>query len=161
DTEPAITDPAVKGDGEAGGTPAALKQQGRLRFDRVTFRYPGARAPLLRGVSLELEPGETVALGGPTGAGQTPRRQLGPRRARGGRGRGEVPGGAILRDGPDVRALPLARLRAVVGCAFEDPTLFSASVRENVSYGVPGADEEAVVAALAAAQADFVADLPW
>ena len=154
DTEPAITDPAVKGDGEAGGTPAALKQQGRLRFDRVTFRYPGARAPLLRGVSLELEPGETVALVGPNGAGKTTLLQLVPRLA-------EVSGGAILLDGTDVRDLPLARLRAVVGCAFEDPTLFSASVRENVSYGVPGADEEAVVAALAAAQADFVADLPW
>ena len=48
-----------------------------------------------------------------------------------------------------------------MGCAFEDPTLFSASVRENVSYGAPGADEEAIRAALAAAQADFVADLPW
>jgi ATP-binding cassette subfamily B protein len=48
-----------------------------------------------------------------------------------------------------------------VGCAFEDPTLFSASVRENVTYGAPGADEDALHAALAAAQADFVADLPW
>jgi len=72
-----------------------------------------------------------------------------------------VSGGAILLDGTDVRDLPLAYLRATVGCAFEDPTLFSASVRENVSYGAPGADEEAIRAALAAAQADFVADLPW
>jgi len=160
DTEPAITDPiprqrgAVKRDGEAGGAPAAQKQQGRLRFDRVTFRYPGARTPLLRGVSLELEPGETVALVGPNGAGKTTLLQLVPRLA-------EVSGGAILLDGTDVRDLPLAYLRAAVGCAFEDPTLFSASVRENVSYGAPGADEEAIRAALAAAQADFVADLPW
>ena len=52
-------------------------------------------------------------------------------------------------------------LRRRVGCAFEDPTLFSASVRENVSYGASGADEAAIWAALAAAQAGFVADLPW
>jgi ATP-binding cassette, subfamily B, bacterial len=180
DTEPAITDPAarqrgavpaglrseepVPGDGEAGGerrgkavpsgAPEARRQRGRLRFDRVTFRYPGAPVPLLRGVSLDLEPGETVALVGPNGAGKTTLLQLVPRLA-------EVTGGAILLDGTDVRDLPLAGLRAAVGCAFEDPTLFSASVRENVSYGAPGADEEAILAALAAAQAGFVADLPW
>jgi ATP-binding cassette, subfamily B, bacterial len=149
DTEPAITDPR-----RARAEPRAQRQHGRLRFDRVTFRYPGARTPLLRGVSLELEPGETVALVGPNGAGKTTLLQLVPRLA-------EVSGGAILLDGTDVRDLPLAHLRTAVGCAFEDPTLFSASVRENVSYGAPGADEEAIRAALAAAQADFVADLPW
>jgi len=152
DTEPAITDPVARPRGPS--APEAQKQHGRLRFDRVTFRYPGARAPLLRGVSLELEPGETVALVGPNGAGKTTLLELVPRLA-------EVSGGAILLDGTDVRDLPLAYLRATVGCAFEDPTLFSASVRENVSYGAPGADEEAIRAALAAAQADFVADLPW
>jgi len=67
----------------------------------------------------------------------------------------------VLLDGTDVRDLPLAELRSLVGCAFEDPTLFSASVRENVSYGAADAGEQAVLAALAAAQADFVADLPW
>jgi ATP-binding cassette, subfamily B, bacterial len=149
DTEPAITDPRP-----ARAEPRAARPQGRLRFDRVTFCYPGARTPLLRGVSLELEPGETVALVGPNGAGKTTLLQLVPRLA-------EVSGGAILLDGTDVRDLPLAYLRTAVGCAFEDPTLFSASVRENVSYGAPGADEEAIRAALAAAQADFVADLPW
>jgi ATP-binding cassette, subfamily B, bacterial len=150
DTEPAITDPAGAGPVPAG----SARPQGRLSFDHVTFRYPGARTPLLRDVSLELEPGETVALVGPNGAGKTTLLQLVPRLA-------EVSGGAILLDGTDVRDLPLACLRATVGCAFEDPTLFSASVRENVSYGAPGADEESIRAALAAAQADFVADLPW
>jgi ATP-binding cassette, subfamily B, bacterial len=159
DTEPAITDPTARqrGAGPAGlkdRAPAAQRQHGRLRFDHVTFRYPGASAPLLRDVSLELVPGETVALVGPNGAGKTTLLQLVPRLA-------EVTGGAILLDGTDVRDLTLAHLRAAVGCAFEDPTLFSASVRENVSYGAPGADEEAILAALAAAQADFVADLPW
>jgi ATP-binding cassette, subfamily B, bacterial len=182
DTEPAITDPRPRQRGapprqrgappsgptseerrrsdERGGktagpsAPEAQEQRSRLRFDHVTFRYPGAPAPLLRGVSLDLQPGETVALVGPNGAGKTTLLQLVPRLA-------EVSGGAILLDGTDIRDLPLANLRAVVGCAFEDPTLFSASVRENVSYGAPGAGEEEILAALAAAQADFVADLPW
>jgi ATP-binding cassette subfamily B protein len=57
--------------------------------------------------------------------------------------------------------LPLGVLRAGVGCAFEDATLFSASVRENVSFGAPGATDRDVEQALAAAQAGFVHDLPW
>jgi ATP-binding cassette subfamily B protein len=105
-------------------------------------------------VTLDLEPGETVALVGPNGAGKTTLLQLVPRLA-------EVSGGSILLDGTDIRDLPLAELRSTVGCAFEDPTLFSASVRENVSFGSPGATEQEVLDALAAAQADFVASLPW
>jgi ATP-binding cassette, subfamily B, bacterial len=154
DTEPAITDASVRAQlpGPRPGRPAG--PPGRLRFDHVTFRYPGAPTSILRGVTLELEPGETVALVGPNGAGKSTLLQLVPRLA-------EVSAGSILLDGTDIRELPLSTLRSTVGCAFEDPTLFSASVRENVSYGTPGADEQAVLAALAAAQADFVADLPW
>jgi ATP-binding cassette, subfamily B, bacterial len=158
DTEPAITGRlaglAPRRGGEGGWSPAPSRSRGRLVFDHVTFRYPGAPAPVLRDVSLELEPGETVAVVGPNGAGKTTLLQLVPRLA-------EVSGGRVLLDGTDVRDLPLAVLRSRVGLAFEDPTLFSASVRENVSYGAPGADEEAILAALAAAQADFVAELPW
>jgi ATP-binding cassette subfamily B protein len=174
DTEPAITDPPsgrsadarAAGGGKAGagepagdraaqaGPPGPPGPRGRLVFDHVTFRYPGAPAPVLRDVSLELEPGETVAVVGPNGAGKTTLLQLVPRLA-------EVSGGRVLLDGTDVRDLPLAVLRSRVGCAFEDPTLFSASVRENVSYGASGADEQAILAALDAAQADFVAELPW
>jgi ATP-binding cassette, subfamily B, bacterial len=151
DTDPAITDQAA----ESGRAPARpARTHGRLRFDRVTFRYPGTPTPVLRGVTLELEPGETVALVGPNGCGKSTLLQLVPRLA-------DVSSGAILLDGTDVRNLPLERLRSAVGCAFEDPTLFSASVRENVSYGNPDADEREIRAALAAAQADFVADLPW
>jgi ATP-binding cassette, subfamily B, bacterial len=153
DTEPAITEPATQ-PRRPGARPAAQSQPGRLRFEHVTFRYPGAPEPVLRGVTLELEPGETVALVGPNGAGKSTLLQLVPRLA-------EVSAGSILLDGTDVRDLPLAALRSAVGCAFEDPTLFSASVRENVSYGTPDAGEREVLAALAAAQADFVADLPW
>jgi ATP-binding cassette, subfamily B, bacterial len=150
DVEPAIAGPpAAGGRAAVPGRPA-----GRLRFDHVTFAYPGAPAPVLRDVSLQLEPGETVALVGPNGAGKTTLLQLVPRLA-------DVSGGAILLDGTDVRDLPIAVLRSAVGCAFEDPTLFSASVRENVSYGAPAAAERELLDALDAAQADFVAGLPW
>jgi len=154
DTEPAITDAPAGAQPPAARPASPARPTGRLRFDHVTFRYPGTPTPVLRGVTLELEPGETVALVGPNGAGKSTLLQLVPRLA-------EVSAGSILLDGTDIRDLPLSTLRSTVGCAFEDPTLFSASVRENVSYGTPGADEEAVLAVLAAAQADFVADLPW
>jgi ATP-binding cassette subfamily B protein len=154
DTEPAITDAPVRAQLPGARPDRPAGPPGRLRFDHVTFRYPGAPTSILRGVTLELEPGETVALVGPNGAGKSTLLQLVPRLA-------EVSAGSILLDGTDIRELPLSTLRSTVGCAFEDPTLFSASVRENVSYGTPGADEQAVLAALAAAQADFVADLPW
>ncbi|HEY3979908.1 MAG TPA: ABC transporter ATP-binding protein [Streptosporangiaceae bacterium] len=127
---------------------------GRLVFDQVAFSYPQAPAPVLRGVSLELEPGETVALVGATGSGKTTLLQLVPRLA-------DVTGGAVRLNGADVRDLPLHELRGRLGCAFEDPTLFSASVRENVSFGVAHADDADVQAALDVAQADFVARLPW
>ena len=105
-------------------------------------------------MSLVVEPGQTMVLVGATGAGKTTLLQLVPRLA-------DVTSGAVLLDGTDVRRLPLPVLRSRVGCAFEDPTLFSASVRENVAYGVPDADDAAIEAALAMAQAGFVHDLPW
>jgi ATP-binding cassette, subfamily B, bacterial len=134
--------------------PAVARGSGHLVFDQVVFSYPQAAEPVLRGISLELEPGETVALVGATGSGKTTLLHLVPRLA-------DVTGGRITLDGVDVRDLPLPELRSRVGCAFEDPTLFSASVRENVSFGVPDASEAAILAALDAAQAEFVADLPW
>ena len=137
------------------GRPAPSSPGGaRLVFDRVVFGYPGAPAPVLRGVSLEIEPGQTVALVGATGSGKTTLLHLVPRLT-------EPSAGSILLDDTDIARLPLKALRSRVGCAFEDPTLFSASVRENVSYGSSGADEAAIWAALTAAQAGFVADLPW
>jgi ATP-binding cassette subfamily B protein len=150
DTEPAITSPARPARRPAG----RRAKPAHLVFDRVGFRYPGAEQALLRGVSLAVEPGQTVALAGATGAGKTTLLHLVPRLA-------DATSGAVLLDGADVRRLPLPVLRSRVGCAFEDPTLFSASVRENVSYGVPDADDEAIEAALAVAQAGFVHDLPW
>jgi ATP-binding cassette subfamily B protein len=127
---------------------------GRLVLDHVGFSYPGASSPVLRDVCLELSPGETVALVGPTGSGKTTLIHLIARLA-------DATSGSIRIDSTDIRDLPLPVLRTMVGCAFEDPTLFSVSVRENVTLGAPGASDAAVEAALAAAQADFVAELPW
>src|SRR5262249_36170594 len=153
DTEPAITGPPVH------AAPAAVADPGqrapaRLVFERVEFRYPGTDRPVLRGVSLELEPGQTLALTGATGAGKTTLIQLVPRLA-------DPASGRIPLDGTDIRAMPLGALRTRVGCAFEEATLFSASVRENVSFGAPDATDSAIEQALAAAQAGFVHDLPW
>ncbi|HUY46834.1 MAG TPA: ABC transporter ATP-binding protein [Streptosporangiaceae bacterium] len=153
DTPPTITSPARRGT-RAGAPRGRPARPARLVFDHVGFRYPGAERALLRGVSLAVEPGQTMVLTGATGAGKTTLLQLVPRLA-------DATSGSILLDGTDVRRMPLPVLRSRVGCAFEDPTLFSASVRENVSFGVPDADEQAIEAALAMAQAGFVHDLPW
>jgi len=150
DTLPTITDRP----GAAVPAQARREHSGHLVFDDVTFTYPRGSTAVLRGVSLELAPGETVALVGATGCGKTTLLQLVPRLA-------DVSSGAIRLDGTDLRDLPLRGLRGRLGCAFEDPTLFSASVRENVSFGAPDASEAAISAALAVAQADFVAELPW
>jgi ATP-binding cassette subfamily B protein len=153
DTEPAITGPPVHAAPPAAAAGPGQRAPARLVFDRVEFGYPGTR-PVLRGVCLELEPGKTLALTGATGAGKTTLLQLVPRLA-------DPVAGRIVLDGTDIRALPLATLRTRVGCAFEEATLFSASVRENVSFGAPDATDGEIEQALAAAQAGFVHDLPW
>ncbi|HEX3787024.1 MAG TPA: ABC transporter ATP-binding protein [Pseudonocardiaceae bacterium] len=137
--------------------PVALPEQprGHLRLSGVRFRYGGADTEVLRGVDLDVRPGETVALVGATGSGKTTLTMLVARLA-------DVTGGRITVDGVDVRDLALADLRTVVSTAFEDPVLFSASVRENVALGSGGATDEQVWEALRVAQAaGFVADLPW
>ena len=129
-------------------------KRGHLVFDQVTFRYPGAAEPVLRNIVLDLPPGQTMVLTGATGSGKSTLLQLVPRLA-------DPTSGTVQLDGTDIRDIPLAGLRAAVGCAFEEATLFSASVRENVMFGAPDADDAAVEAALTAAQARFAYDLPW
>jgi ATP-binding cassette, subfamily B, bacterial len=135
-------------------TSAVRRRRGHLVFDHVSFTYPGAAEPVLRDVVLDLPPGQTVVLTGATGSGKSTLLQLVPRLA-------DATSGSVRLDGTDIRDLPLERLRTAVGCAFEDATLFSASVRENVTFGAPDADEDAIEAALTAAQARFAYDLPW
>jgi ATP-binding cassette, subfamily B, bacterial len=129
-------------------------EHGTVRFENVAFSYPGAPSPVLRDVDLEVAHGETLVLVGATGAGKTTLLHLVPRLA-------DATGGRVLLDGRDVREIPLAALRERVGCAFEEATLFSASVRENVTFGAASATDEEIEAALIAAQARFVFDLPW
>ncbi|AYF97477.1 ABC transporter ATP-binding protein [Protaetiibacter intestinalis] len=136
--------------------------RGRLVFDRVHFRYqdsPDSVPDLLDDIVLEVEPGETMALVGLTGSGKTTLTALTTRLY-------DVTGGAVRLDGVDIRELTREELRARIAMAFEEATLFSASVRENVLLGRPELDPgspegEAVLdEALEIAQADFVAALP-
>ncbi len=147
DVLPAITDPV---------DPMALGAvRGELVLRDVRFTYPGGDREILRGIDLTVRPGETMALVGSTGSGKTTLTALVSRLY-------DVTGGEVLLDGVDVRRLRLADLRRAVATAFEDPVLISASVRENVALGVPGAPDEAVWEALRIASADgFVAALPW
>jgi ATP-binding cassette subfamily B protein len=135
---------------------------GRLSFDDAHFRYqdsPEQFPDLLDGITLDLEPGETMALVGLTGSGKTTLTALATRLY-------DVTGGAVRLDGVDIRDLSREELRRHIAMAFEDATLFSASVRDNVLLGRPdlaggGPDADAALAeALEIAQADFVAGLP-
>jgi ATP-binding cassette subfamily B protein len=129
--------------------------RGHVAFHNVRFRHPGAAKDVLHGITLEIRPGETVAIVGATGSGKTTLTGLVPRLA-------DVTGGQITLDGVDVRDLRLDELRASVATAFEEPTLFSASVRENVALGGQRATDADVRAALHVAQAEqFVDALPW
>jgi len=138
------------------------KGSGQLAFENVHFRYassPPEVPDLLNGLSLSVEPGETLAVVGETGSGKTTLTALPARLL-------DVTGGRVLLDGVDVRDFELADLRRRVGMAFEEATLFSASVRDNVLLGIDHttSDDEELEAtlheALGIAQASFVYDLP-
>jgi ATP-binding cassette subfamily B protein len=148
DTEPTIVDRPT-------ATPLSRDRvRGALRFEDVHFTYPGAPTPVLRGVNLQVQPGETLAIVGATGTGKTTLVSLVPRLI-------DVSAGRITLDGRDIRDSTLDSLRAVVGVAFEEATLFSMSVRENLTLGRPDATDDEIAEALAVAQADFVYELPW
>ncbi len=127
---------------------------GRLELRDVGFRFPDSEDWALRHLDLVIEPGETVALVGATGSGKSVLTSLIPRLY-------DVSEGAVLLDGVDVRELPLPTVRSIVATAFEDPTLFSMSVRENLTLGRPQATQEELDRAISIAQAGFVHDLPF
>ncbi|HPX35777.1 MAG TPA: ABC transporter ATP-binding protein [Mycobacterium sp.] len=130
---------------------------GRLELRDVGFRFPDSDAWVLRGVTVTVEPGETLALVGATGSGKSVLAELLPRLH-------DVTEGRILIDGNDIRDLSLSALRGTVAVAFEDPTLFSMSVSENLTLGRPVDDpagDEEIAAAIEVAAAQFVYDLPF
>jgi ATP-binding cassette subfamily B protein len=137
-------------DGPDGETPRG----GRLELVDVGFRFPDAVTWVLRHVDLTVEPGETLALVGSTGSGKSVLVSLLSRLY-------DVTEGAILIDGTDIRELSLPALRQAVATAFEDPTLFSMSVDENLKLGRPDATNEQMAQAITVAAADFVYDLPF
>ncbi|WP_432085415.1 ABC transporter ATP-binding protein [Streptomyces sp. bgisy095] len=152
-----VMDAEEEPDTASSGAPRADGPDG-VRFENVTFRYPDApegAPPVLDGVDLHIRPGETLALVGGTGSGKTTLTALVPRLH-------ETTDGRILLDGEDIALMERSRLRSLVSVAFEEPTLFSASVGENVLMGADGtAGEPELRRALAVAQADdFVDRLP-
>ena len=150
DSQNTITSPAEP------RRPADVK--GALSFHNVTFAFDDAPdKPVLKDVRLDICPGETMALVGITGSGKSALLQLVPRLY-------DVTAGSITLDGVDLREFSVQELRALVAVAFEDTTLFSSSVRDNVLLGVPGPDadtrEEILAEALDTAQAHFAYSLP-
>ena len=127
--------------------------RGDLRFEGVRFSY-GADREVLRGIDLEIVAGETLALVGPTGSGKSTLAMLLARLH-------DPTAGRITVDGHDLRDVTLASLRGQVSVAFEEATLFSASVRENLRIGKPDATEADIERALDTARAGFAHDLPW
>ncbi|MFD3441988.1 ABC transporter ATP-binding protein [Streptomyces sp. NPDC058685] len=144
DTEPTLTEGTKVLPADAPAT---------VEFDDVTFGYDQGR-PVLDGFSLEIRPGETVAVVGSSGSGKSTVSLLLPRFY-------DVTHGAVLVGGHDVRELTYDSLRAAIGMVPEDSFLFSDTVRANIAYGKPGATQEEIETAARAAQADgFIGELP-
>ena len=145
DREPAIQSPP--------GAPPLPAGGGEVELRGVTLRYDGG-GPALSGLDLRVEPGKTVALVGPSGAGKTSLVALIARLY-------DPSEGAVLVDGADVRGIDVGSLRREIAFVSDDSFLFTASVAENIAYANPGASEEEIEAAAVRAQAEgFIRDLP-
>ncbi len=150
DTAPEIADPP--------GARILERVEGRLELNDVVFGYADADGrltrPVLDGFSMRVEPGETVALVGPTGCGKSTVARLAARFY-------DVSDGTVRLDGHDVRSLELAGLRRNLAVVFDEPFLFSVSLRDNIAFGRPDATTAEVVRAATAAQIhDTIAALP-
>jgi subfamily B ATP-binding cassette protein MsbA len=144
DTEPSIRDAP-----DAADLPPI---EGRIRFENVTFAYE--EEPVLKNISLEVEPGQTVALVGPSGAGKTTLMSLLPRFY-------DPQEGSIHIDGRDIRSVTLRSLRSQIATVSQEVQLFHTTIRENIRYGRLDASDSAVEEAARAANAhDFIAGFP-
>jgi ATP-binding cassette subfamily B protein len=135
------------------GARPLVVSDGRIRFENVAFHYVPERT-ILKGVSFEVPPGETVAIVGPSGAGKSTLSRLLFRFY-------DITGGKISIDGQDIRDVTQASLRASIGIVPQDTVLFNDTIRYNIGYGRDGADEPAVQDAALLAQIDpFIKQLP-
>ncbi len=145
DTVPSIADPEA---------PVSPIRRGRVEFRDVSFRYPGAEDPVLRGISFEANPGETTAIVGSTGSGKSTLINLIPRLY-------DASSGSVLVDGVDVREFDRQDLWRRIGMIPQKAYLFGGTVASNLRYGDQGASDEALWKALEIAQGrDFVEELP-
>ena len=127
---------------------------GRITFENVHFRYPGAATEALKGISFETKPKELIAILGMTGSGKSTIINLIPRFY-------DVTDGAVRIDGRDVRDFTLESLREHIGIVFQQTTLFSGTIRNNIAYAVPNAPLEKVISVAKIAQIhDFITSLP-
>jgi subfamily B ATP-binding cassette protein MsbA len=145
DTQPAVRD--------AAGAIAMPSLAGRIEFDDVSFQYE-ANAPVLRGITMDIEPGEILALVGPSGAGKTTMFNLIPRFY-------DATAGGVRIDGHDLRSVKQESLREQIALVPQECILFGGTIRENIRYGRLDATEEELVAASRAANAHgFIMSLP-
>jgi ATP-binding cassette subfamily B protein len=141
----------VSHDPEPGALPTPVR--GRVEFNHVEFSY-NPDVPLIEGLSLVAEPGQTIAIVGPTGAGKTTLVNLIMRFY-------DLNGGSITLDGKDIATLSRQELRSQIGMVLQDTWLFGGSIRDNIAYGKPGCTEEEVLRAAKATYVDrFVHMLP-
>ena len=127
---------------------------GRITFENVSFRYPGATTEALKEVSFETKPNELIAVLGMTGSGKSTIMNLIPRFY-------DVTGGAVRIDGRDIKGLTLKSLRSRIGIVFQETTLFSGTIRENITYAKPNATLDQVIEVAKTAQMhDFISSLP-
>jgi ATP-binding cassette subfamily B protein len=127
---------------------------GRITFENVHFRYPGASTEALKGISFETKPKDLIAILGMTGSGKSTIMNLIPRFY-------DVTAGAVRIDGRDVRDLTLESLRSHIGIVFQEPTLFSGTIRDNITYAKPDAPLEKVIEVAKTAHIhDFITSLP-
>jgi len=128
--------------------------EGRIQFQQVSFRYQEDGPEVLRGIDLDIRPGEMIALVGPSGSGKTTLASLIPRLY-------DVSEGCVRMDGCDVRSVTLDSLRARIAFVPQEPFLFGTTIQENIAFGREGASLDEIVAAAKAANAhDFILALP-
>lgn len=128
--------------------------KGHVRYDHVSFHYSDDETPVLSDISIDIPAGKSIALVGPSGSGKTTICSLLPRFY-------DVTGGSITVDGKDIRGLTLKSLRSQIGMVQQDVYLFDGTIKDNISYGKPGAsDEEIIKAAKCASIHDFIMELP-